>query len=485
MSLPELELEELEVGAPGAKFDLSLSITETGGRLRCAWEYNTDLFEAATIRRMAQHFPTLLQSICEHPGTPIAALTMFDASETTRLMLRGPTEQSLPLDYECVHVKFEEWAARTPDCYVLDSYLRPVPAGVLGELYIAGEGLAWGYVNRPGSTAEVFLPDPFSPTSGARMYGTGDMARYRMDGRLYLLGRRDAQVKLRGYRIELPEIERTLESHPDIQQAALLLLEEEAGGAKGLVAFYTTRGSGFAYAEELQTYLSTKLPAYMIPGSFVPLNSFPRTPNGKLDTRSLAAIKRPRITEHRNYVAPRTELEGQIARIWAYVLWHARVEVQTDFFDELGGHSMLVPQVISMVRYAYHVKLPLRSLFEVRTVAAFAEHVEEARRSTPIQIQPVSRISAPPVSFSQAHIYAQHQETWQSQTLTLTLRLSGSLDLQPLVQALVALCNVMRRCALTTCYHRRFAIRECSTRFDGTGPLRMRLCRATRTTSGR
>jgi pristinamycin I synthase-3/4 len=740
--LPGLELEELEVGAPGAKFDLSLSITETGGRLRCAWEYNTDLFEAATIRRMAQHFLTLLQSICEHPGTPIAALTMFDASETTRLMLGGPTEQSLPLDYECVHVKFEEWAARTPDavairaggnvltyaelnervrvlarrlqqkgvsrgdrvaiclnrglemvasilavlkvgaayvpldplypaarlrftledsrasvliteqgaaaglptdgiqvlladdaddsqfssnedaplpevgaadlayviytsgsegkpkgvqiahgsvanvvnsigqtigaddtlvmlscssisfdvaglelflplttggqlavadaadtsdgerlaallleskpsvmqatptqwrvllaadwcgdtqltalcggepltrelaselrskscrlfnlygptettiwstmdciadeggaisigtpvartfCYVLDSYLRPVPAGVLGELYISGEGLAWGYVNRPGSTAEVFLPDPFSLTSGARMYRTGDMARYQMDGRLYLLGRRDAQVKLRGYRIELPEIERTLESHPDIQQAALLLLEEEAGGAKGLVAFYTTRGSGFAYAEELQTYLSTKLPAYMIPGSFVPLNSFPRTPNGKLDTRSLAAIKRPRVTEHRNYVAPRTELEGQIARIWAYVLGHARVGVQTDFFDELGGHSMLVPQVISMVRYAYHVKLPLRSLFEVRTVAAFAEHVEEARRSSPIQIQPVSRISAPPISFSQAHIYAQHQETGQSQTLTLTLRLSGSLDLQPLVQALVAL----------------------------------------------
>ncbi|MEG4227988.1 amino acid adenylation domain-containing protein [Microcoleus sp. N9_B2] len=254
--------------------------------------------------------------------------------------------------------------------YILDSYLQSVPIGVPGELYVGGDNLARGYLNRPELTAEKFIRNPFDTQAKTRLYKTGDLARYLPDGNIEFIGRIDSQVKIRGFRIELGEIEAVLGQHPDIAQAVVVAPEDEMA-QKRLVAYLISEQKPAPSSSELRRFLATKLPEYMVPWAFVMLKSLPLTPNGKIDRRSLPEPDemRPELTE--NFVAPRTNIEEVLAAIWAEVLKLEKVGIYDNFF-ELGGHSLLATQVISRVRQAFQVELPLHRLFESATVADFA-----------------------------------------------------------------------------------------------------------------
>ncbi len=250
-------------------------------------------------------------------------------------------------------------------CYVLDRLMQPVPVGVPGELHIGGEGLARGYHRRPDLTAERFVPDPFGDGTG-RLYKTGDLARRRGDGSLEFAGRVDHQVKIRGFRIELGEIESALRTHPDVQEAAVLARPDTRGDLR-LVAYVVT-GAARPDPTELRGHLSTQLAAYMVPTTFVAMDTFPLTPNGKLDRK---ALPEPDAAPAADYVAPRGPIEALVADLWAEVLGVPQVGATDDFFV-LGGHSLLVAQVAARLPAVLGVQVPLRVLFENPTVEAAA-----------------------------------------------------------------------------------------------------------------
>ena len=260
--------------------------------------------------------------------------------------------------------------------YVLDAHLNPVPLGAAGELYVGGAGLARGYLNRPGATAERFVPDPFSLEAGARLYRTGDLVRYLPDGNVEFLGRADSQVKVRGFRVELGEIETVLAGHPGVAGCAVVARDDERG-RRALVAYVVGRAGASPPKEELRAHLKARVPEYMIPSAFVALEALPLTPNGKVDRRALANLA-ARVEAAEAYVAPRTPTEELLAGVWSEVLGVERVGVTDDFF-ELGGHSLLATRVTWKVREAFGVELPLRALFEHTTVAALAALVEGER----------------------------------------------------------------------------------------------------------
>ncbi|MFG1698429.1 amino acid adenylation domain-containing protein [Nonomuraea sp. NPDC049309] len=262
--------------------------------------------------------------------------------------------------------------------YVLDRHLAPVPAGGAGELYIAGAGLAQGYLGRPALTAERFVPDPFSETPGARMYRTGDLVRVLPGDGLVVLGRIDNQVKVHGHRIEPEEVEAALRTHPGVRAAVVAAAED------GLVAYVVPEpgpaGRGGAPAAtrpgdaELREHLRARLPAPMVPGVYMTLDELPLTPNGKIDR---AALPEPGSVARPAYEAPRDELEEEIAAVWAELFELPRVGVHDDFFA-LGGHSLLALQVIARIEDAFEASLPLHVLFEAPTVAELATRVEQA-----------------------------------------------------------------------------------------------------------
>jgi acyl-CoA synthetase (AMP-forming)/AMP-acid ligase II/acyl carrier protein len=284
--------------------------------------------------------------------------------------------------------------------YLLDRQLQPVPIGVTGELYIGGDGLARGYLNRPELTALAFIPNPFiqeigngkqeikgensSLPSSSHLYKTGDLARYQADGNIEFLGRFDDQVKIRGFRIELGEIEAVLNQHPFVAEA-VVIVQEDIPGDKHLVAYIvpnqeqasTAGPQGFAPL--LRQFMKEKLPGYMVPSTYVGLDSLPLTPNGKVDRRILPVVDTLSLDTKEDYVAPRTTVEEELAGIWAKVLGKQQVGIGIgihDNFFELGGHSLLATQLTSRIRDRFQVELPVRILFEAPTVAMLARHIE-------------------------------------------------------------------------------------------------------------
>ena len=273
--------------------------------------------------------------------------------------------------------------------YVADARGEPLPVGVAGELLIGGSGLARGYLNRPGLTAERFVPDPFSGEPGARLYRSGDLARWRADGVLGYLGRVDEQLKLRGYRIEPGEVETALRQHVSVRDAAVIVREDEPGD-KRLVAYAVTSGKGAGAEAELREYLRGKLPEYMVPSHVVRLETLPLTANGKLDRK---ALPRPEVAAaDAEGERPRTPTEETMCAIYADVLRLERVGVTASFFD-LGGHSLLATQLLSRVREELGVELSLPEVFERPTAAGMAEAVEAARARGEEAPQPIRRRS--------------------------------------------------------------------------------------------
>jgi acyl carrier protein len=248
-----------------------------------------------------------------------------------------------------------------------------VPIGVVGEIYIGGDGVARGYLNRPELTAEKFIYHSFDGEPARRLYRTGDLARYLPDGNIEFLGRIDTQVKIRDYRIELGEIEAVLSQHPAIREA-IAMVREDKPGDKRLVGYLVARSEAAFDAAEVTKYLKRKLPEYMIPSALVLLDELPLTANGKVDRGELPAPDQNRPECEKTFIAPRTPVEEILASIWSEVLKVARVGIHDNFF-ELGGHSLLATQIVSRIRIAFSIEMPLRHMFESPTVAEMAVEI--------------------------------------------------------------------------------------------------------------
>ncbi|NTX02061.1 non-ribosomal peptide synthetase, partial [Myxococcus sp. CA040A] len=318
-------------------------------------------------------------------------------------------------------------------CKVLDATWRPVPPGALGELYIGGVGVAQGYTGRPMETAMRFVPDPDGP-AGSRMYATGDLVRMGLDGTLGFHGREDAQVKVRGHRIELAEVEAALKQVTGARDG-VVVVREDVPGDKRLV--------GYVVADTLpdlvavKALLRTKLPEYMVPSVLIRLESLPLTPNAKVDRKALPAPESVDATESASYVAPRTPTEQVLVGLWESLLGQRRVGIRDDFF-QLGGHSLLATQVASRVHATFGVSLSLRSIFESATVETLAVLVEQALRSEqgalPPPLRPVSRSEPLPLSYSQQRLWFldQLQAGLDTYNLPAALRIEGPLVVEVL-----------------------------------------------------
>ncbi|MDI6565151.1 MULTISPECIES: non-ribosomal peptide synthetase DhbF [Bacillus] len=319
--------------------------------------------------------------------------------------------------------------------YVLDNGLQPVPPGVVGELYIAGTGLARGYFHRPDLTAERFVADPYGPP-GTRMYRTGDQARWRADGSLDYIGRADHQIKIRGFRIELGEIDAVLANHPHIEQAAVVVREDQPGDKR--LAAYVVADAAIDTAE-LRRYMGASLPDYMVPAAFVEMDELPLTPNGKLDRKALPA---PDFSTSVSDRAPRTPQEEILCDLFAEVLGLARVGIDDSFF-ELGGHSLLAARLMGRIREVMGAELGIAKLFDEPTVAGLAAHLDLVQSARPA-LQRAERPEKIPLSFAQRRLWFLHCLEGPSPTynIPVAVRLSGELD-QGLLKA--ALYDLVRR----------------------------------------
>jgi amino acid adenylation domain-containing protein len=366
-------------------------------------------------------------------GEGVRWINSYGPTETTVTAtaweLHGAPEGEIP-----VGAPIEGWTAR-----VMDDALRPVAAGEPGELCIGGAGVARGYLGRPGLTAERFAPDPFSGVSGARLYRTGDRARWRTETTvLEFLGRLDDQVKVGGFRVEPGEVEAVLAAHPDVARAAVVARDDGTGRTR-LVGYVVARPGAEAGVAELRRWLRARLPPYMVPSALVPLDALPLTAHGKVDRRALPAPAA---------LAPAAEGDasgggdpaGELAEIWREVLGTPRVEAGDDFFD-LGGHSLLGMQVLSRVRQRWGVELPVRALFDAPTLAGLAARIGAARAAPAAPqppLRPVRRDEPLPLSFAQQRLWFLHQMEPHSPfyNIPAAVRLTGALDADALRRAL-------------------------------------------------
>ncbi len=329
--------------------------------------------------------------------------------------------------------------------YILNEYLNPVPVGVAGELYLAGDSLARGYFNRPDLTAERFLANPFSATPGARMYKTGDKARYNAQGQIVFLGRADDQVKIRGFRIELGEIEHHIKSLPYVRDVLVDVFEPQQGNRQ-LVAYIIADGTDtLPEAETLGHELQAYLPDYMIPNFVVSLEAFPLTPNGKIDRKALPRPLRDGQKKDK-YVPPSNPTEEAIQKIWQELLETEAIGVHENFFHH-GGHSILATRLVTRFRQQFDVELPLAAVFEATTIARQALLIEMekamARRPQWPPLQKVSRENPLPVSLPQQRLWFidQFNPGTTAYNIHLALRINGPLNISLIEQSIQAVIN--------------------------------------------
>ena len=304
--------------------------------------------------------------------------------------LYGPTEATI----WCTSIRLAHGQPVTighplanTNLYILDSHRKPVPVGVVGELYISGDGLARGYHNLPELTVEKFTPNPFTTQPGARLYRTGDLARYRSKGEIDLLGRSDFQVKIRGYRIELGEIEAVIGQYPTVERA-LVLVREDLSEDKRLVGYFIPVSGATLDVNNLRSFLRERVPDYMVPSAFVQMETFPLNINGKIDRHALPPPEAGAAPDR--YVAPRNDIETRLVSIWEEVLVIERIGVRDNFF-ELGGHSLLAVSLFARIQEEFGQSLPLMLLFEDGTVEALAKTLRGERKTIhPQGILPIS-----------------------------------------------------------------------------------------------
>ncbi|ETX00693.1 MAG: hypothetical protein ETSY1_10315, partial [Candidatus Entotheonella factor] len=372
---------------------------------------------------------------------------VLDAGPPQHLLhVYGPTESTTFASWHAVQ-DLSEGATNLPigravsntQLYLLDADRQPVPIGIPGELYIGGDGLARGYLNRPELTEAAFLPHPFSDKLGDRLYKTGDLARYLPDGSIEFLGRIDNQVKLRGFRIELGEIEAVLSQHARVR-AAVVITREDSPGNPCLVAYVIPRGETLT-SGELRSFLKKKLPDYMIPATFVRLETLPLTPNGKVDRQSLPLPEAARSDLETTFVAPRNPTEEKLASIWSEVLGIESIGAYDDFFN-LGGNSLVATRILSRIESVFQANLSPHHLFENPTLAGLTQCLEQHRRmgSPSLSLQPMHREGniLLPASFAQERVYFIQQlspenSAYQTQS---TLRFTGHPDVTALQQGL-------------------------------------------------
>jgi amino acid adenylation domain-containing protein len=331
---------------------------------------------AELVRMNAIPSSVRIINLAGEPLSTTLVQQIYRGSSVNRVYdLYGPSEDTT----------YSTFALRTPDgpktigrpisntqVYILDGHMNPVPIGIPGRLYIGGDGLARGYLNRPDLTAEKFIPDTFSGKPGARLYNTGDLARYLPDGNIDFLGRIDNQVKVRGFRIELGEIEAVLCQHPAVREAAAVV-REDTPNQKSLVAYVTSGNQQSSLSLELRRYLETKLPPYMVPSAIVTIDGLPLTPNGKVDRRALPAPAQ-RTGLAQSAVPPRTAAEKTLGRIWATLLKTDQIGIHDNFF-ELGGDSLLALRLLNAVNKQFHKEVPLTAVFQAPTIEQLAKQI--------------------------------------------------------------------------------------------------------------
>jgi amino acid adenylation domain-containing protein len=399
-----------------------------------------------------QVMPEIIKMWCAHISDSVLLINTYGPTEatvvTTMFRLSGTTSEEKLLASTSIGQPIEN-----TQVYILDKHLELVPIGVPGEIYIGGNGLARGYLHRPQLTQEKFITNPFSPEKSTRLYKTGDLARYLSNGNIDFLGRIDSQVKIRGFRVELGEIEGTLSRHPHIQQAVVIATEDSQGN-KQLVA-YIVNNEESSNSQQLRAFLQQELPTYMIPSCFVVLDNIPLTPNGKVDRKALPPVDGDFKREN-EYIAPRTASEEVIANIFATVLNVTAVGVNDDFFG-LGGHSLLATQLISRLRQAFDIEIPIKVVFESPTIVALDKLISELRMKGGGEVLPaIGRMSTYtekiPLSFAQERLWFLNQLEGAAATYNIpaTIRLSGELNIEAFEQSLSTIVN--RHHALRTSF---------------------------------
>jgi len=407
---------------------------------------------------LAERLASLQYCVCSGETLPVELAGEFrrQLPATKLINLYGSSE--VAADVTCFAVESTKSLDAVPigrpiantHAYVLDKYFQPAPIGVPGEIFIGGEGLARGYLDRPDLTAERFVPDPFASNAGARLFRTGDLGRYFPDGNIEYRGRRDHQVKIRGFRIELGEVEAALSSHPHVREAVVIALDDERA-EKRLVA-YIVAESNQPTASELRAHLREQLPDYMIPAALVMLDSLPLTASGKVDRLALPKLAASPLAATEEFQAPRNPTEDLVAGIWAAALDCDRVSINDDFFS-LGGHSLLLARIGARIHEVFDLELPLRALFENPTVTGMAEKIEAARRAgdgaVEFPIVVIPRTGSLPLSFAQERVwfFDQLEPGSAAYNIPRALRFRGPLDVAALTMsfnAVVARHEVLR-----------------------------------------
>ncbi|WP_137938110.1 non-ribosomal peptide synthetase, partial [Chitinivorax sp. B] len=417
---------------------LARLITDTGAKLVQAtpatwsmlldngWTGDPKLTLLCGGEALSAHLATRLLAVAG------AVWNVYGPTETTIWSTAHQVSAASLIDV--AHVTIGRPLANT-SIHIVDSAGQPVPIGAVGELLIGGDGVARGYLNQPDLTAARFIADPFSHDADARLYRTGDLGRWRADGSIEFLGRNDHQVKLRGFRIELGEIEVQLAAHPALQDAVVIAWEGMAGPQ--LAAYYRLRpGMDEPGGMSLHQHLAKRLPAYMLPSSYMQLDSWPMTPNGKLDRKALPVPSQD-MGSQLQYEAPLGEREQQIAAVWASLLQQERIGRHDSFFM-LGGHSLLAVQAVSRLRQVLALDVTLKSLFSSASLADFAANLSAVPAVVQSPVPRTSRDGVLPLSFAQQRLWFLDQLEGAGRAYLMAggLRLQGQLDCAALQLAL-------------------------------------------------